>query len=247
MIVYLHIEKSQQDLERPKFERRTPSTSSTKSSTFSLFPTTQNASNRSSARKVTLERSPLSRSVTGLGAISPGRAKKELSEPQEQNHVIVILHSPARTSSTAPLKSSHRGNPSSDTSHRSQSSTDASFVEAPESPILRSPMKKEDLPLRKSSMRAPQKPPNTAEPAPLLSVPTNTSASTPTEPDAPDQKLRAAAEISIARQISVSRRQRHLLVPIVPKTARQSMQPTVVDMREPSPCRKSHHLVLESS
>lgn len=247
MIVHLHMEKSHPDLERPKFERRTPSTSSTKSSTFSLFPATQNTSNHSSARKVTLERSPLSRSMIAPGAISPGRAKKELSEPQEQNHVIVIVHSPARASSTAPSKDSHRGNPSSDTSHRSQSSTDASFVEALESPILRPPLKKEDLPLRKSSMRAPHKPPNTADAAPLPPAPTNMPASTPTKPNATNQKLRAAAEISIARQISVSRRQRHLLVPIVPKTATQPMQPTVVDVREPSPCRKSHHLVLESS
>ncbi len=228
------MKESREDLERPKFERRTLSTSSTKSSTFSLFPATQNTSTCNSARKITLDRSPLSRSMTAPGAIS-----------QEQNQVIVIVHGPARASSTAPSRSSQRGNSYSDTSHRSQSSTDASFVEAPESPIeaSRLPLKAEDLPLRKSSMRAPHKP----DPAPLPSVPTNTPKSTPTKPNAPDQKPKDDAEISIARQISVSKRQRHLLVPIVPKTARQPMQPTVIDVREPSPCRKSHHVVVEGS
>ena len=196
-----------------------------------------------------LDRSPLSRSVTAPGAISPGRAEKELADSQEQNHVVVILHSPAPTPSIGPSKISRRGNSCSDTSHRSQSSTDASFVEAPESPleVSRPIVKKEDLPLRKSSMRAPRKPLETADAATLPSVPLNTPAATPNKPDAPDQTLRDAAEISIARQISVSRGQRHLLVPIVPKTARQPVQPTVVDVREASPCRKSHHLVLEGS
>ena len=40
----------------------------------------------------------------------------------------------------------------------------------------------------------------------------------------------SAAEISIARQISLSRRQKQLVVPIVSKTARQPMQPTLVNV-----------------
>ena len=243
------MEQPLQDLERPKFDRRTLSTSSTKSSTFSLFPPTQNTSNRSPARKITPDRSPLSRSVTAPGAISPGRAKKELAESLEQDHAIVILHSPARTPSTGPSKSYDRGKSYSDTSHRSQSSTDASFVEAPESPIEipRPPLKKEDLPLRKSSMRELRKPLGIASAATPPLAPPNTPTVILKKPEAQDQTPRDAAEISIARQISVSRGQRHLLVPIVPKTARQPVQPTVVNVREPSPCRKSHHLVLESS
>ncbi|KAG8530056.1 uncharacterized protein KY384_005538 [Bacidia gigantensis] len=41
-----------------------------------------------------------------------------------------------------------------------------------------------------------------------------------------------AAEVSIARQISISRRQKQLLVPVVAKTARQPLQPHVVDGTE---------------
>ena len=187
--------------------------------------------------------------MTTPGAMSSGRATKELADPQDQNHVIVILHSPARTPSIGPSRSFRRGNSSSDTSHRSQSSTDAGFVEAPESPIEASgpPLEKEDLPLRKSSMKAPRKPLEVPGAAVVPAVPPNTLTAAPKKPDTPDQALMDAAEISIARQISVSRSQRHLLVPIVPKTARQPVQPTVVDVRDPSPCRKSHHVVLESS
>ena len=57
-------------------------------------------------------------------------------------------------------------------------------------------------------------------------------------------ELRDAAEISIARQISVSQRQRQLLVPIVPKFARQPMQPRI-EQQDEATVRQSHHLVLE--
>lgn len=44
-----------------------------------------------------------------------------------------------------------------------------------------------------------------------------------------NDSVASAAEISIARQISMSRKQRQLLVPMVSKTARQPLQPQVVD------------------
>ena len=62
--------------------------------------------------------------------------------------------------------------------------------------------------------------------------------------DAPED-LKDAAEMSIARQISISHRQRELLVPIVPKVARQ---PMLVDVSDGSQlARKSQHLVLEGA
>ena len=62
--------------------------------------------------------------------------------------------------------------------------------------------------------------------------------------DAPED-LKDAAEMSIARQISISHRQRELLVPIVPKVARH---PTLVDVSGGSQlARKSQHLVLEDA
>ena len=61
--------------------------------------------------------------------------------------------------------------------------------------------------------------------------------------DAPEDDFKDAAEISIARQISISHRQRELLVPIVPRVARQPMLVDVSDRSQVA--RKSHHLVLE--
>lgn len=43
------------------------------------------------------------------------------------------------------------------------------------------------------------------------------------------ESVSSAAEVSIARQISISRKQRQLLVPVMAKTARQPVQPLVVD------------------
>ena len=58
----------------------------------------------------------------------------------------------------------------------------------------------------------------------------------------------SAAEISIARQISVSRRQRQLPVPIIPKTTKQPMQPKLVNVEGVSrhASHKSHHVLVES-
>ena len=61
----------------------------------------------------------------------------------------------------------------------------------------------------------------------------------------------STAEISVARQISLSRRQRQLLVPIVPKTVQQPMQPKLVDVDMYAGrvmghvSRKSHHGLVE--
>lgn len=53
-------------------------------------------------------------------------------------------------------------------------------------------------------------------------------------------------EISIARQISVSKSQRQLLVPIVSKQARQPMRPKlVINVGQDAPSRKSHYLTVE--
>lgn len=57
--------------------------------------------------------------------------------------------------------------------------------------------------------------------------------------------LKKATEISVARQISFSHRQRELLVPIVPKAA---LQPMVIDVRDRShTTRESQHLILEDA
>ena len=63
------------------------------------------------------------------------------------------------------------------------------------------------------------------------------------ETKSPDDLNKAAIK-SIARQISNSQRQRDLLVPIVPKVARQ---PIPVDVRGGAMARKSQHLILENA
>ncbi|KAL9615285.1 MAG: hypothetical protein Q9167_000256 [Letrouitia subvulpina] len=60
----------------------------------------------------------------------------------------------------------------------------------------------------------------------------------------------AVVETSIARQISTSHQQQQQLAPVVPKFARQPLQPTVVDIAEDSAMRKSyhsHHLVFDGT
>ncbi|KAL8953954.1 MAG: hypothetical protein Q9222_000241 [Ikaeria aurantiellina] len=63
----------------------------------------------------------------------------------------------------------------------------------------------------------------------------------------PEDPLRKAAEVSIARQISVSQRQRQLLLQSAPGVAPQPVQKRVVNVRQASASRQSHHLILEGS
>ena len=63
----------------------------------------------------------------------------------------------------------------------------------------------------------------------------------PNDPDDPN------AEVSVASQISISRRQRQFLVPITPKTARQPIQPRINEQSIVDESRVSHHLKLEDA
>ena len=49
--------------------------------------------------------------------------------------------------------------------------------------------------------------------------------------DQGEDQLSTAAHVSVARQISISRRQRQILVPIAPKTNRQPVQPWIDEQR----------------
>ena len=62
------------------------------------------------------------------------------------------------------------------------------------------------------------------------------------------EEIKNAAEISIARQILISRRQRELLAPLAPKFARQPLRPILVDISSGAPVvRGSHHPLLENA
>ncbi|KAI4185954.1 MAG: hypothetical protein L6R41_003798 [Letrouitia leprolyta] len=163
------------------------------------------------------ERSPLQRLTS---APSPSKAKFDFSgigDPQDQ--VIVIVNTP--TEHVSPL----------------QRSTSKDFLS--------------DVPSPKTTPReqtARASPALSAEP---LSLPIHSQNNIPQKAleaeNSQEDILPKAAEISIARQISISRRQRQLLVPAMPKVAPQPVQPRFVDVYHGRRLHKSQHLVLEDA
>lgn len=210
-----------------------------KSPSFSLFPASTLPSNRNVTAKPLAKPSPLSRSTTAPDSIlSALRPTLKTSKSQNPGQLLIVLHS---SEDKSPAKSGdlYGDKSSSDTSCLSMNSTKASFFECPEFPSEPGPSpsfkdRKETFlerafPARTSSLKALQGP--------------------QTSPHAhgANASISSVAEISIARQVSFSQRQRHLLVPIVPKTARQPMQVTLVSSQSASALRKSHHLILEDA
>lgn len=197
-----------------------------KSPSFSLFPPSPTAG-RGRHHSSTRERSPLQRSATAPGALSPSKAKFDFSGVgEQQDQVIMIVHTPTEQSKPqrrATSEDFYLHMPS----QRDTSSEDT-FTTARSSPVLGAQSSQTPLNGRNPS---PQMPWHAQKPA--------------------EDPLQKAAEISIARQISISERQRQLLVPGVPKVAPQPVQPKIVDVqRQGSKSRKSHHshhLVLEDA
>lgn len=222
------------------------SSKSSKSPSFSLFPSpTPRQSANSTIPKPIPKPSPLSRSTTAPNTLAPpDRPKIHKSKSQDQDHVLVIVHSPTDLPSTP---TSHRRKLSSNPSFPSANSTQTNFLECAEftgypyptvdvDPPLPTTGAKEAFlqrafPARKSSMKKLQLPPEG------LQLPRRHAS----------DSMSTMAEVSIARQISISRRQRQLLVPIAPKLARQPMQPTLVKGTTTPASRKSHHPTLEDA
>lgn len=232
------------ELDLPKLGMRADSVSSksSKSSSFSLFPSTPPLSARTPVNKLLPKPSPLSRSTTApTHHLLPPRPAIKKSKSQDQDHVLVVVHNSEDTLGTP---TSHGRQPSSNHSQRSANSTTASFFECAEYPGYSYPTTETDpptptngapqdflkraFPARKSSMK------KLASPEPRY----RNQREDPTGPP---------AEVSVARQISISRRQQQLLVPIVPKTARQPMQPRINEQSTTEESRKSHHLTLENA
>lgn len=226
--------------ELPKPHQRAGSTSSkssTKSASFSLFPPSPN---RSAANKSLPRPSPLSRSTTAPNTtLSPPRPTIHKSKSQERDHVFVIVDTPTEPPSTP---HSQGRMPSFGPPAPSANSTLASFFECEEypgytfeeDPVTPTAKSAKDaffqraFPARKDSMKKMQQPESEAHPRHHVHDSVSTVA--------------AAAEVSIARQISISRRQRQMLVPIA--QARQPRRPTLVNSRSTSALRKSHHPTL---
>ena len=217
------------------------SNKSSKSPSFSLFPSPPLLLAHNPVNKLLPKPSPLSRSVTlpSHHLLPPKPAIKKSKSP-DQDHVLVIVHNSQNIPGTP---TSHSRQPSPDPSQRSANSTTVSFFECAEYNEYSCPTVDNPPAPTKGT---PQGPPQSAFPARKSSM---------KRLDSPDQRNRQqgegpidpAAEVSVARQISISRRQRQLLVPIVPKTARQPMQPRINEQSTTQESRKSHHLTLEDA
>ncbi|KAL8929441.1 MAG: hypothetical protein Q9172_000492 [Xanthocarpia lactea] len=255
------------DFERPWMRREHSASpraaSPNKSPSFSLFPPSPTASSRklqTSAR----ERSPLHRSATTPGAISPSRAKFDFSSPSDVSPnkakfdfstPAIVSPSEAKISTSTdptdqfvviihtPTEQSKPPQPSRKESFFSSSDAE-SFITANGSPA---PEALSPSQLRNNSPHRPSPARRTAS-----TETRNSSAQRPSptrNPSSVQDPLREAAEISIARQISISQRQRQLLVQAV---APQPVQPKIVDAnaRKGHAERKSHHshhLVLDTA
>ncbi|MCJ1277954.1 hypothetical protein MMC21_005768 [Puttea exsequens] len=248
------VSEDQQDndtLPRPHARHdSTSSRSSTKSPSFSLFP----PSPKIKATKKSLPKpSPLGRSITtpAANALSPPQTTIRKTKSQE-NQVFLFVSTP-QDSPTTPT--AHDFKPRFDPPSPSANSTNASFFECPEYPgysfedDLPTPTTKSAkqtflqraFPARKDSIKAHAGESSTMELSlqkPLTYQKPNDSMNT----------IVATAEVSIARQISISRRQQQMLVPIASqKTARQPMRPKLVNSQSTSALRKSHHPTLSGS
>ena len=105
---------------------------------------------------------------------------------------------------------------------------------------VKSPIAQPFIETLRQTSRRPTPPPHQESSLDPLQLPSLHSAGSKSAED-----LKNAAEVSIARQISISHRQRELLVPIAPNLAKQ---PTLVDVCDHMEmARKSQHLVLENA
>ena len=183
--------------------------------------------------------SPLSRSVTApSGHLFPHRPTIKKSNSQDQDHVLVIVHN----SEASPT--SHGRQPSSDPFQRSAKSTKASFLECVDHPRYSSPVIEADSPTPTED--AAQESLHRAFPARKSSM-KRLASPEPRYTHRGENLISPATEVAVARQISISRRQRQLLVPIISKTARQPMQPRINEQITMEDSRKSHHLTLEDA
>ncbi|KAL8845747.1 MAG: hypothetical protein Q9221_009109 [Calogaya cf. arnoldii] len=255
--------------ERPWLHREhssSPRASTHKSPSFSLFPPSPSTTSRR-PENYSRERSPLQRSATTPGAISPSKAMFDFSTPssispskakfdfgtEHTDQVIVIVHTPTEQQQQPQKSRQPSKNDSGWSSSDAQSFTTARGSPAPEQqqqaqqslptppPQLRNPSPRRPSPAGRSTSRSPCNGPNTSSAARTRDLSNH--------PPSTNDPLREAAEISIARQISISQRQRRQLL-IAPQPA----QPRIVDKNsyrgEYGAERKSHHshhLVLEDA
>ena len=209
--------------ERPWVEgeltRGNPAASPNKSTSFLLIPPLPRTDGRENHDRVRERESP-QRSAT---APSPSKAKFDFFSPgQEQDQLVVIVHTP--TEHIKPQqRSMNEDNLSRFPSQMTKSSGDTFTTSlASTAPSIKSSLSPVD-----DLGRSPQREDDNK----IL----------------PSGYLHKAANTSIARQVSISRRERRYLVSTVPKVVPQPVQPEIVDLDQGSRLRKSHHVAFANA
>ena len=215
---------------------------SSKSPSFPLLLLTPPHSACSPVNRLLLKPKPSTRSSTEPShRLLPPRSTNQTSNSQDQNHVFVKVHKSEDFSGTP---TSHGRRPSSDPFQRSANSTKAGFSECAEYPEYSFPTVRADTPTPMKGV--PQDSVQRAFPARKSSIKYLGSLESRYRHQV-EEPIGPTAEVSIARQISISRRQRQLLVPIAPNNARQAIQPRTNEQSTAKESRKSHLLTVEDA
>lgn len=227
------------DLELPQSDQQTGSHSPY---ILSCAPT---ASPKSCTRLATLGSSPIFHSHLAADTSLTTNSKIEGSDCRGQTHLMVLVHTPADSvEEDASLEgSSSRSSPKLDIIISPRSPSECSSPEPTESAGLvgsvatnwATPAISLTPPSRKIARRNDARPSHCASPWVALDQETANH----------DTAEFAIAEIAVARQVSVSKRQRQRLVPIIPRQVRQPKQPKLVDGEQDAKSRKSHYLTIE--
>lgn len=231
-------EPKAQDIPKPARRDHSASSSVSKSPSFSLFPTITPATSRGAPPKPVPKPSPLSRSITSPHSTEslPVRPTLKTSKSEDMNEFLILAENrqdflPSKTPTTEARKPSI-------TEFCSELPPKPSLVALPGVAAER------DHSVVSMGKDAPQRP-FPARKSSMKNSPAVTS------PKPQPQSLRqsndsihslSAAEVSIARQISFSHRQRQLLVPIMSKNVKQ---PQLIASPDFLAMRNSHHLQLE--
>ena len=210
---------------------------SSRSSSSSLFPSTSPNLLCCPANKLLQKPSALRRTSTKPSRrLLPPKPTIKKSESQDQDHVLVTVQKSSENSksSTSPCRQ-----PNSNPFQRSNPATTSFFgcseysgysYETIEADAARS---KESAQQHTSQRAFPARTSSLKKAVPLEI------------PNGYQGEDLIDSQVSVARQISILRRQRQLLVPIAPKMARQPIQPKVNQQNAVDDSRKPHFLTPE--
>ena len=220
----------------PDLRANSISLNSSKSPSFSLFPSTPPHSGGSFVNRSLLRTSSLNRSSTEPShRLFPSKPAIKKSKSQDQHHILVIEH---LSEDDCQPPTSHGRQSSANPAQRSANSTTG---KCPDHPEYSHPATETDTP---TPIENTQDPLRRIFPERKSSMKKEASLE-PHDRHQGEQPIGPTTEVSVARQISISRRQRQLLVPIAPKTARQPIKPRINEQSSANESRKSHHLTLE--